>query len=293
MSDENNAQTIAALAAAAGGKPQIIDDQHGGTHLLYPDGDGSYTHFDITPRNAMSVYEPKKVSQNVAIQTTDSLVDYVNRFKNADTTVFADITQDTLEAIIDYHRQPEANSVATEDLAGNPLYTDPTARLCSHHATLKLPFSLEWQTWTEMSGKLMSQVSFATFLEENAIDVAEPAGASLLEVCRDLQVRSGVNWNSSVRMGDVVNLEYQKGDDVSTKDNIQLPTQIKLLIPVYFNEPAVEITAYMRRKVDDGSLMLGYVMSRAEQARQTEFHRIVGNVTDALENVTMIYGRPA
>lgn len=225
---------------------------------------------------------PKIVTQHVKMQTAGSLAAYINRFKNADTLLFADIASDTIVSIIDYHG-------AIDETDKAPL----SPKLGQHRATLNLPKSLEWQTWTRASGQLMTHVAFATFLEENAVDIKNPPGADLLELCRDLQIAQNVNFGSSVRMGDLTQINYQKDQDALSKGSIALPQSIALSIPVYFGEMAVPVMAFMRRQIDDGKLKLGIQLSRADNVRQEEFHRIVDAVTTDVEGLTTVYGTPS
>jgi len=74
---------------------------------------------------------------------------------------------------------------------------------------------------------------------------------------------------------------------------MSMPTQVQLSIPVYFGEMKVPVTAFMRRKIDDGALYLGFQLSRAENVRQEEFHRIVDHVTEATKGLATVYGTPA
>jgi hypothetical protein len=147
-------------------------------------------------------------------------------------------------------------------------------RHSAHRAVLQLRHSQEWATWTSRNEKLMSHTDFANFLEENAIDVVSPDGAALLELTRDLQVKGGVTFKSSVRMGDTVSFEYQKADDVSTKGDLELPAMISIAIPVYFGEEPITMNVLLRRKIDDGQLFLGFKIMRMENVKQSEFLRI-------------------
>lgn len=260
-----------------------------------------------TPTNKADVYKPKIVTQAVAVQTTESLVEYVNRFKNFDSMIFANITENKILGIIDYHKMPNAKRPNDPAVASTvtPDYDDAHAELCKHQVNLTLPFSLEWSTWTQNSGKLGSHRDFATFLEENAIDVlplparplattAEEADAptTLLEMTRSLQVVQNVDFTSSVRHGDYDRVDFSKQADATAKGSIQLPLSFNLMIPVYFGEQSVQVTAFIRKKIDDGQLKIGYALHRAENVRQEEFHRIVGQVSSQVELITL-YGKPS
>lgn len=285
MADQNQIETAAALAIQAIGSAEIINAKDGREFLICP---SNMLSKEITPPNAPDVLMPKLVTQHVKLQTVESLITYVNRFKNFDSALFADIDENTIQAIIDYHKMPGANG-------GDPEHStdhDAHATLTKHLATLVLPFSQEWSTWSDADESLMSHRDFASFLEENQIDITNPPGGDLLELCRDLQVINNVNFSSSVRSGDYNTISFNKESDAMSKGEVQLPLSITLSIPVYFGEPPVPVTAFMRRKIDDGRLLLGYKLSRAENIRQNEFHRIVGMVGGKVE-LTTLYGKPA
>jgi uncharacterized protein YfdQ (DUF2303 family) len=282
MAEENSVKSIADLALKADSAVGNVIKTDDGRTIVVRNERANFT--DITLPNMADVAMPKLVTQHVKIQTTDSLINYVNRFKNPDTVLFADIVSDSIVAVLDYHREPGLLVPPTDQ---------PKAMLGVHRATLHLPKSLEWQTWAANSGKLMKHVDFATFLEENSIDIVNPVGADLLELCRDLQAKGDYSFSSAIRMGDVTELEYSKKSDAASRGGMTMPTQVQLSIPVYFGEGNVSITAFMRRKIDDGALFLGFQLSRAENVRQDEFHRIVDHATDATGNITTVYGTPA
>jgi uncharacterized protein YfdQ (DUF2303 family) len=251
----------------------------GRTFVALPNGEFSFAFQDISIPNAVDVKMPKNVHQQVSLATSGSLIEYAEIFKNADSVLFANIEANVISCAIDYHAP-----------AGTPDTEPCIARLGVHTATLTLPFSKEWQTWTQSNERLMEHVAFATFLEENALDVFDPTGADLLELCRDLQIRSDSNFTASVRMGDKVSFSYKKDDNAVTKDDLELPVEFTLAIPVYFNEPPVQVRCLMRRKITDGDLFLGYKMVRAENTRQAEFQRIASRIGFDTK-LTVFYGK--
>lgn len=298
---EEQPQTDAAVGAILALEAQkgvvAINAKGNREFLALPHGDG-YKLEQITQDNAAAVHLPKLVTQHVRMQTAKSLSEYINAFKNEASILFADIANDTIVSIIDYHREPTMEKSEQPPIKGDPstgtgLSDLPTAALGLHRATLVLPKSLEWQTWNKASGTLMSHVAFASFLEENSIDIRNPVGADLLELCRDLQVLNNVTFGGTVRDGDYTTVNYAKESDAAAKGGVQLPQSIMLSIPVYFGEQTVAIMAFMRRKIDDGKLLLGIQLSRAENIRQMEFHRIVDAVTEDVNHLKTVYGTPA
>lgn len=287
MSEKNNAETVVELVKKADGTPvaSVIRLDDGRTMIARRNDMVLDT---VTPANRAEVFMPKNVTQMPKLQTVQSMIDYVNRFKNPDTVLFANIDNNDVLAVIDYHGKPTG-----EVIEGRDDGTLPAPRLGSHRAALHLPFSQEWQLWNSVSNKLMSHRDFASFIEENAIDVIEPAGAALLEMCRDLHVINDSSFKSSIRHGDTEKFEYQKNTNATVRGDVEIPVSITLSIPVYFGEENVHVTAFMRRKIDEGVLSLGVKLSRVESIRQNEFHRIVGDIAGHTNDLTTVYGVPA
>ena len=248
-------QVVADLAVKAAGVPTIVKTEKGREFLVLP---GATSPQDVTEANALAPTLPDHIRQAVTLQTVDSLVDYANRFKTATTVLFADIGANSIKALLDYH-----------DHAA-PKFVD-------HAATMALPFSEEWKTWTGISGRLMGQLDFARFLEENAGDISAPAGADLLDACRDLQAHRKVDFKKAVRTAsDNESFEYSEQIEARTKSgDVELPTKFLLKIPVYFGEPETDLYAFLRWKLDEGALSLGVALHRAEHVRQAVFKQIV------------------
>lgn len=250
---------------------------------------------DKTPENAAEVYPPKIIKLTTQLQTSTALAQYLHRFKDDDSIMFADVAGNKITAILDYHVRPTANALMGRDQEKGDSAEKPagaTPRHSAHRSVLSLKHSQEWATWTGKNERLMSHTDFANFLEENGVDVVQPSGGALLELCKDLQVKGSANFKSSIRMGDTVSIEYQKSDDVSTKDNIELPAEIMIVIPVYFGEPAVTMNVLLRRKIEDGALSLGFKIKRLENHKQDEFLRIAHDI-ETETGVEMVLGNPA
>lgn len=256
------AETIADLAVKASAAPSIISAPSGRRFLVAPEG---YTYKDITEPNTVEELLPEYIAQAVTLQTVDSLVDYVNRFKTTDTVLLADISTNSIKAAIDYHGPA---------LPG----------WMRHTATLVLPFSEEWRTWTAGDKRLTPQLEFARFLEENAADIISPAGADLLDACRDLHAVRKVNFKKAVRTStDNETFEYTDETEARTTGGVELPTKFSLYLPVYFDGDPVSLYAFLRWKLDDGSLLLGVALHRAEHVRQALFKSIVQDVAARTE----------
>lgn len=249
----SEADSVAKLAQKAAGA-STIKTEDGREFLITPDGFASR---EISDEHSLSVTSPRYIKQAVTLQTTDALVEYVNRYKGSDTVLFADIMANSIVAVVDYHAKIKAAHAA-------------------HRGTLTLGFSIEWAEWNKISGRLMEQLEFARFIEENGADVKAPVGAELLECVRDLQAHRKVNFSKAVRTSsENENFEYTEETNATRKGGIEVPTKFQLGIPVYFGEPDTEVFAFLRWKLGDGNLTLGIALHRAEHVRQAVFKQIV------------------
>lgn len=253
------AEAIADLATRAAGAV-VITTKDGRELLILPEG---FTSHDVSDPRGITPGVPSRIRQGVTLQTTDSLVDYVNRYRGDDTVLFADIASNSIAAIIDYHGKAAAN--------------------VDHRAVMALPFSEEWKTWTGINGRMMSQLEFARFLEENSADIAAPSGADLLEACRDLQAVRKVNFTKAVRTAtDNENFEWvDETTATSKKGDVEIPSKFRLNLPVYFDGERTNLDAFLRWRLDDGNLTLGIALHRAEHVRQAVFRQIVVNASEA------------
>lgn len=265
----SEAKEIADLARKASGAPQVVSTPNGREFLIVP---GDHTSTEITLAHKTETLKPKHIKQAVTLQNAIALIEYLNRFKSDDSLLFADVAASRIVAAVDYHG------------AASPALVD-------HRATLDLPFSEEWKTWTTMNGLLKPQLEFARFIEENAPDIKAPDAASLLEAVRDLQAKRSVNFIQAVRTAsDNENFEYADNTETRAKGDIELPTKFLLSVPIYFGDQAVEVPAFLRWKLDDGKLHLGIKLHRAEHIRQAAFQLIVTEATEKT-GVLSIFGK--
>ena len=114
---------------------------------------------------------PAFIDQLVNIDQSQSLIDYVNRFKTDDTVIFADTDEFEVHAVIDYHKASSVKPGPTE-----------------HHAIQTLSHSAKWEQWTSISGRMYDQKSFARMLDINSDDIAQSEAASLPKTMMDLEM---------------------------------------------------------------------------------------------------------
>lgn len=272
LNEATEAGQIAALALAGAQTPQVISTPSGATYIAHP---VDVRLQDVTPPGTVKTLKPDVIRQSVTLQTAESLIDYIGRFKTSNTVLFADIDNDTIVAAIDYHGQTDADHVA-------------------HKATLKLPRSLEWQLWDEIDGTLMSQLDFARFIEENRAHFIHPDPANLIELVNGIHAIETVDFRAKVRTNsDNVDFDIKASTEAFggvAGEKLTLPTLFTISIPIYFGEEARDLEARLRwKKSQSEGLTLGIMLLRKEQERQAEFKAVVDRITTAVQ-LTSIYG---
>ena len=274
MTATTEAGVVAELTEAAHQKPHTVSIEHGGvaaTVLLVPKAGGGYDQHCVGKLLDPYRLAPQRRSGQANLSDLASFIAHVNRFKDADSVIFADRipASPSLLCVLDYHR-------ATAD--GAP-------RFGAHRASYKFPLSDQWTAWKGMNEKGMDQASFASWIEDRLHDVASPdiAGpvalsftdllscgfaspSKLLELSRGLTVHVGrkVTNATSLATGEAtMSFAEEHGD--STGKPLKLPTAFLLALPVFRNGAPYQIPARLRYRVKDGAVTWSFSLARMDE----------------------------
>lgn len=201
---------------------------------------------------------PLRIQSTPEFLSTQSLVDYIEKFKTPATVVFAGAVNSLymIKAEIDYHDN------------GAPSW-------CSHTAEYRAKFSPEFQKWLTGDKVWSKQELFANFIEDNILDVAVPTGAELLEIASSLEAKKNVDFKSAVRLADGTN-EFLFSDTLQTK--VAVPAKFILGISPFENSPKYQVSARLRYRTSEGRLMFCYILERPEKIIQAAFDSMVDEV---------------
>lgn len=219
--------------------------------------------------------KPAFICECVTLSTTQSLIDYLARFKTATTVIFADAPSGTICAMIDYH----GPSLRLESkVEPSQAYMLPgNAEHVAHRAKMTLRKSEAWATWTGANNKMMGQLDFARLIEENRADIVSPDGAKLLEIVLAFNKTRTATFSKAVRT-DSNNETFSFSEDIANtnakKGEIDVPTFFTLRIPVFYGEDPIEIRAQLRWHLKD-DLSLGLALQRPKQAMDEAFETVV------------------
>lgn len=265
---------ITNLVKGAALVPSILTDARGVQHAFLPGTGGSFTRQEITPKGEIAP-KPAFIDQIVNLDQAASLVDYVLRFKTADTVIFVDVDDTQVVAVIDYHK---ASS------------TGPG--LVEHRAVLDLTLSSEWETWASISGRMYDQKSFARMIDVNSDDIVQPAAADLLEKVMDLEMATTVTVQRKLASS---GSSRGSGSVARQTSGTELPPFFLLSIPVFTGEQQVEVRAMTLDSQDGntGKISLGLELVRTRIIKETELARIARAIASATSVPVMLGSLPA
>ncbi|MBD3762620.1 DUF2303 family protein [Rhizorhabdus sp.] len=229
--------------------------------------------------------------------TLDSLIAHINRFKDAETVVFADNsrTAPTVTAVLDYH-------------PGGGALDDPKPRFGKHRSHYAFPLSDEWVAWTAKNKVPMKMAAFAEFLEDRIVDVlgmiagedtvseelqkyidslggtstiATPGG--LMDLSRGLHVHEDAVVTEAVRLSSgegQISFEVNHTARDQAGNKITVPNLFLIAIPIFKGNtgPLERIPARLRYRKTGEGIVFWYDLWRHERSFDLAFN-------DAIERV--------
>jgi uncharacterized protein YfdQ (DUF2303 family) len=212
---------------------------------------------------------PRRRQGTVTVHEVDSFIDVVNRFKDADSVVFADSEKVHLTAILDYHRAGGADE-------GAP-------RWGQHRVVYLCPLSRAWREWGEFADKAMSQDAFGNFIDEHLDDLASgedfPAPAAVLDMARHLVIsqRSAFERKVNVTTGETTLIAKDEHDEVSST---KIPRAFLLKLQVFEGGAYYRVEARLRLSWQDGRPRFGIVLHRIEDVKRDAFAEVRKTVAE-------------
>ena len=150
----------------------------------------------------------------------------------------------------------------------------------------------QWEKWRSIDGKMMSQAAFAEFVEDNIADIAEPAGARMLEIVTHLEATRTVNFKSAIRLSDR-NIQFHNNEDTDAKvsaGKIDVPEMFVLALAPLQGLPLYRVGARFRYRIVDGKLTLGLKLQRVEDLMTAVLDDVVVKIEKGAD-ISVIEGR--
>lgn len=201
--------------------------------------------------------KPERRAGVAKMLTLSSFIDHVNRFKDADSVVFADnnMKSPKVGCVFDYHR------------AGHE--SDP--RFGLHRSVYEFPLSDEWREWqAAVASGFETQTAFAEFVENHIDDVYPYEGgnpkideylakvggklgnpARLMDMARGLSITETCKATQAInRDTGEVTIQYETDHG---PENVRPPSVFMIAIPVFVNGPVYSVLVRVRyRKANTG-----------------------------------------
>lgn len=211
---------------------------------------------------------PTYIDQDVTLHDEGSFCSYINRFKGADTQLFAEpgflaSGAARIVAALDYHK---AGGIPAQ---------------CAHEATYRPRYSDQWSRWQNACRQPMRQTEFAEFIEECRADIREPDAARLLDIVRTFKAGKKVEFDSLTYQSDgSVKLVYDEKTEQKGSSG-PLPEQMTLGIPVYFRGTLYAVPVLVRYRLGQGAVTFSLKLDRADIIEDTAFGEMAKRVADA------------
>lgn len=236
--------TMAAQTVPAGNIPYVI----------VPDGCKDLPMADLIYNEHSA--KPERIKQKVTVLDATSFIEYYSLFADLNSRTFADESKLTVVSVLDYHGAKE----------GSP-------RWGQHQVTLGLRTSEEWKRWTAANNHHMGQQEFAEFLEQNSLDITDPAPASIIEIANELQATTEVEFGSGIRQADgQIRFKYTESTKATVgAGQVQVPDHFTIQIPAFVGGERVPVKALLRFRVKEGTLTFWFTLIRPEEVIRTAF----------------------
>lgn len=218
---------------------------------------------------------PRRVQARRTVNDVDSFVQYLEKHGLPETEVYADKVGNSIVAVIDSHRG-----------AGEP------GGWQGHKLTLALEHTDSWKAWIGANAKWFTQVQFAEFIEQHAVDVKVPTSGDLMKIAQDFYMTKGVEYQSSQRLADgQTQLVYKEKVETKGLGELEVPKELELVLQPYVGGPRQFAYANFRTRLDGAQLQIGYVLIRPEEILDGMFSDIVtdlrnGRPVDDVKGIT-------
>lgn len=207
---------------------------------------------------------PQSIATDHKFRTTKSLAAYLDRFQRPETIAFSNRVKAEIKAVIDHH----------DHETDAPSHGGHVARFCAQ----KTP---QYQRWSGIHGKSMTQVAAGLFLEERAIDVKSPDPATIMDMVMQFDALKKVTFKQSTRLHDGQR-QFQYLEENEARGNVTLPERIEIFVPVFEGQDPDVIPVRVKYRIEDGSLRFSFEIHDKELVEQIAFERC----EDALQNDT-------
>lgn len=268
--DKDAVAEIADLATAATDPATL---ELGGYYTIV--AGGTVHRIDLTGPEFQDL--PKRKTGSTVVRDVTSFAAYWGKHSGASSEIYASRDGLRVTAVLDAH------GANTPNWGG-------------HRLVLQLQHTTAYTAWREASGREMDQETFATFLEDNRVDIHTPPAAEMLEVAQSIQATSNVEFQSGHRLADGQRrIGYVETNTAraGTKGELGIPAEIVLGLFVFKGATTADaLTARFRHRIAGGALKLMFKLDRPDDVVDAAFAGVVAEVAEQC-SATVLVGTPA
>jgi uncharacterized protein YfdQ (DUF2303 family) len=255
------------------------------------------TLIDLEPYADKYRLEPRRRKGSATLTTLQSLIEHANRFKDEDSAIYLDDTDQThprFVSVLNYHRKADA-----------------APRFGDHRGVYAFPLSEEWVSWTSKDEKEMNQAAFAAFLEDRIPDVIAPgtafektqkfataAGIVFAAQQRLLELSKGLSIKVDQQVTQHVNLQtgesqliYKEEHTTDGPTAIKVPNGFCIQVPVVKNGPSYQIPVRLRYRISNQRPVWTYKLYRTDLIFEDMINDAVKRVADETQ-LPVYRGKP-
>lgn len=269
-SRSSDAAVVAAVAAAAAEVDQVTVDSSGvpvERRIYGYDPERGHRLIDTIDLDGYHPY-PRVKTGTVQLATPEALTTYAARHvEEGRSTLWANIDGGTVTVVFDDHNDGDIPGWA------------------EHRAILQLRRSAEWQAWEALTGKWLSQVELAEFLEEHLLEVTNPDGSTLLEVTQTFHATTGATFKSAQQLhSGERRLVYEENIEAKAGRNqhVEIPTDLTVKLRPWLGVDPVDVQGKFRFRVRDGQLGLGIKLFYLDDISRTAVEAAAAHAEKAL-----------
>lgn len=221
----------------------------------------------VIPANAQ-VYDleklqksPRNIRQTVDFSRLESFCAYVKEFKDGASKLFMAVSGCIrISARLDYHKPGQAS-------------------WANHRALFEPVITREWGLWTGSDNRSLDQKTFALLLEDNAVDIIEPAAAEMLDIARNLSAKINVNFKKGLRLEDgTQQLQYEETIEAKAGARGELKVPSAFALSVWEGRPKRSVEARLRYAIKEGALSFSYHLVRPHDVLRAEIDALAEEV---------------
>lgn len=257
------------------GKKQVIQTEYKGTPVFVIPADMKV--HDLSNLVKEQLPRPYSLTETVELLTSDSFIEYFNRYATDSSTIFVNDSNSTFTAIFDYHDSP----------------TEPCWK--RHIAVYKCPKTKEWSSWEKSNNEKMTQEEFALFIEDNVREIIDPDGSTMLQIASTLKASNNVDFKSGIRLDNgQVQFNYTENiqGQAGVTGQLAVPEKLKLIMAPFMKGAAYEIEARFRYRISQGGLTMWYTLIRPHVFVDDAFADAVSKIKDGIQRGKLVHAIP-